>query len=706
MENDKQRMQRMQKLREERLKQVANKRQMKEVGVATGAANSKNGRGGNANSGAGANGGGDKKNRYQQLRQQNEKARLRNEERRKMLGVSSRAGEVTRAQRLKSHDVVAQASQHHIGVPVNKSRYNGTGGRQLDPKLVKNAPRNPDAVRVVALGGHGEIGIGKNMTMIEYKDEIVIIDMGVLFANHDYPGVNYLTASTKYLEDKMDKVKAILFTHAHLDHIGGTRHILPRFNPMTPVYATEFTVNMIKKQMSELPEPPDTNYQVVDPFAHKEIKLSQHLSVEFVHVLHSIPGAAALVIRTPNGVILHMGDWRFENNPVGKEFDLPRLEEIAKIEGIAMLINESTNIDSPGTHPYSEFDVGENMGRAMDRANGRLIVSCFSSQVVRMQFVLDEAAKRGKKVAFAGFSMINNVEVALRSRQIRVPKDTVMKMEDIVKVPDEKAVIVCTGSQGELNAVLNRMVSGEHRHIKIKPTDTIVFSSNPIPGNEPHVTATVSGLMREGAEVIQNGKGHIHGLGPLHISGHAYFDDHVKLVSTLKPKNYLPTHGEYYMLEHNAQMAENVCGIPKERILVIDCGDIVELDAEQNMKKAGRMAASSELWDDAGHIVSEAVVKDRIHVSTEGIFVVVLTFSRKTGKLIKSPDVISRAFIYIDDSEELIGKVRHYIRTKTEKGVNMNKLDALKSELKDDVAHILFDATGRTPIILIATNYI
>lgn len=702
MENDKQRMQRMQRLREERLKQVAQKREKKENSIVGGGHN------GSANGGRGdANGNRNgKKDRYQQLKKQNEQARLRNEERRRMLGVSSRAGEVTRAQRLKSHDVVAQASQHHIGVPVNKSRYNGTNSRQLEPRLAKNAPKDPNAVRIIALGGHGEIGIGKNMTLIEYKDEIIVIDMGVLFANDDYPGVNYLTPSTKYLEDNMDKVKAILFTHAHLDHIGGTRHILPRFNPMTPVYATEFTVNMIKKQMSELPEPPDTNYQIVDPFAHKEIKLSQNLSVEFVHTLHSIPGNASLVIRTPNGVVLYMGDWRFENNPVAKPFDMPRLEEIAKTEGIALMVNESTNIDSPGTHPFSEYDIAENMGRAMDRANGRLIISCFSSQVVRMQLILDEAVKRGKKVAFAGFSMINNVEVALRSKQIRVPKDTVMKMEDIVKIPEEKSVIVCTGSQGELNAVLNRMVSGEHKHIKIKPTDTIVFSSNPIPGNEPHVTATVSGLMREGAEVVQNGKGHIHGLGPLHISGHAYFDDHVKLVTTLKPLNYLPNHGEFYMLEHNAEMAENVCGIPRERILVVDDGDIVELGADKRMKKAGRMPVASELWDDSGHIVSEAVVKDRIHISTEGIFVVVLTFSRKTGKLIKSPDVISRAFIYIDDSEELIGKVRHYIRTKTEKGVNMNKLDALKTELKEDVSHILFDATGRTPIVLIATNYI
>jgi ribonuclease J len=637
-----------------------------------------------------------------------EPAKSKAAEDRARLAVSTRHGEVVHAQRLKFQDVNQQATQHIIGIPVNKSRYNGNQGRQITDIDLKKMRPDPNAVRIVPLGGLGEIGIGKNMTMIEYKDEIILIDMGTLFATPDYPGINYMIPNIQYLEQNLSKVKAICFTHAHLDHIGAVRHLLPRFATTLPVYATEFTLNMIKKQMDELAEPPDMNYIAVDPHRHEQIQISPNLSIEFVHVLHSVPGSAAFIIRTPCGNIVYMGDWRFENNPVLPKFDMERLTEVAAKEHVDLLINESTNIDSPGRHPHSEFTVGENFGRVMDNhGHGRIIISCFSSQIMRMQLALDEAAKRGRKVAFAGFSMITNLEVALKSRQIKVPKDVVMKMEDIVKLPDDKVTIICTGSQGELNAVLNRMVTGAHKYIKIKATDCIVFSSNPIPGNEPHVTSTVDGLLREGAQVIQNGKNHIHNLGPLHLSGHAYYDDHVELVQTLKPTNYLPNHGEFYMLEHNAEMAENVCGIPRDRILVADNGDIVELTPNKTIRKAGRVRVGSDLYDDEGAQVNEAVVKDRIHISTEGIFMVVLTISRKTGRLLKIPDIISRAFIYIDESEELIGKVRFYLRNKTDYSVRDEKsLKNLKESLKDDIAHILYDATGHTPVIIPVLNLI
>ncbi|MCQ2568907.1 MAG: ribonuclease J, partial [Candidatus Saccharibacteria bacterium] len=319
--------------------------------------------------------------------------------------------------------------------------------------------------------------------------------------------------------------------------------------------------------------------------------------------------------------------------------------------------------------------------------------------------VLKEAAARGRKVAFAGFSMINNVEVALRAKAIKVPKDTIMKMEDIIKLPDERVTIVCTGSQGEMNAVLSRMISGAHRYIKIKATDTIVFSSNPIPGNEPKVVNTVGGLLREGAQVIQNGKTHLTNIGPLHLSGHAYFEDHVKFVTDMRPKNYMPYHGEFYMLQHNAEMAENVVGIPKDRIVVADDGDIVELMPDQTIHKNGRIHVGNKLYDDADQQVNEAVVKDRIHISREGIFVVILTLSKKTGRLIKTPDIVSRAFIYLDNSEELIGKIRHYLRAKTDHTVSTDDdIKAMKEEIKEDVTHILFDATGHTPIVIPVIN--
>ncbi|MBQ3469729.1 RNase J family beta-CASP ribonuclease [Candidatus Saccharibacteria bacterium] len=627
-------------------------------------------------------------------------------ERKVNLSVSTRKGEMVHHQRMLSQDVNAQATQHIIGIPVNKSRYNGFNGAQITHAQLKNARPDPDSVKIIPIGGVGEFGIGKNMTILEYKGEIIVIDMGVLFAGADYPGVNYLVPDIKFLEDNKDKVKAILFTHAHLDHIGACRHLLPKFNPLTPIYGTDFTIGMIKRQMSELDDEPDLNYQVVDPLKHEKLQVSEHFSVEFIHMLHSIPGNTAIVVRTPNGLIYFSGDWRHEENPMGRQADYERIDEIVKKEGIDLMVNESTNIDSPGHHPHSEYDVGDSFGMVMDHyANGRIIISCFSSQIARIELVLQEAARRGRKVAFAGFSMINNIEVALRAKEIKVPKDTIMKMEDIIKLPDDKVTIVCTGSQGELNAVLNRMVTGAHKYIKIKSTDTIIFSSNPIPGNEPHVVNTVDGLLREGAQVIQNGKTHLTNIGPLHLSGHAYYEDHVDFVTRLNPTNYLPYHGEFYMLEHNAEMAENVIGIPRDRIIIADDGDVIEFTKDKKIKKCGRVHAGNKLYDDADQPVHEAVVKDRIHISREGIFIIVLTISKKTGHLIKTPDIVSRAFIYLDNSEELIGKIRHYLRIKTEHSTSSDsEMKALKEEIKEDVTHILFDATGHTPIVIPVIN--
>ena len=628
------------------------------------------------------------------------------EQRKVKLSVSAKKGDMVHHQRMLSQDVNAQATQHIIGIPVNKSRYNGYNGEQVSNAKLKTLRPDPEAVRIIPIGGVGEFGIGKNMTIVEYKSEMIVIDMGVLFAGEDYPGVNYMIPDIKYLEDNITKVKAILFTHAHLDHIGACRHLLPKFNPLTPIYGTDFTLGMIKKQMSELDDVPDLNYQVVEPLKHEKYQVSEHFSVEFIHTLHSIPGNTAIVVRTPNGLIYFSGDWRHEERPMGIQTDYDRIDEIIKNEGVDLLINESTNIDSPGRHPHSEYDVGENLGKVMDHyINGRVIISCFSSQISRIELVLKEAAARGRKVAFSGFSMINNVEVALRAKAIKVPKDTIVKMEDIIKLPDEKICIVCTGSQGELNAVLNRMVTGAHKYIKIKSTDTIVFSSNPIPGNEPHVVSTVDGLLREGAQVIQNGKTHLTNIGPLHLSGHAYFEDHVDFVTRIHPTNYMPYHGEFYMLEHNAEMAENVIGLSRDRILVSDDGDIVELLPNKTIRKAGRIPVGNKLFDDADQPVHEAVIKDRIHISREGIFVIVLTLNKKTGHLMKTPDIVSRAFIYLDNSEELIGKIRHYLRQKTDKSISTDpEMKVLKEEIKEDITHILFDATGHTPIVIPVIN--
>ena len=622
--------------------------------------------------------------------------------------TSTRKGEVFRAQRRTSENVNLRASQHMINIPVNKSIFNGYGGRQFSLADVKKQPKTKGPVlKVMPIGGLGEMGIGKNMMAIEYDEEIIVIDMGFLFPGADYPGINYITPDITYLEENKHKIRGHIFTHGHLDHIGSFRHFIHRIP--APVYASKFTVGMLKRTMDEATSGYEPVYNELDPESHERVQLGDNFSVELVRVNHSIPDATAVVIRTPLGVLVDSGDWRFEDDPVdGKKFDLERLTEIATKEGILMFMNESTNCESEGTHGHGEFDIQRSMGEVMEKyPNSRLILSCFSSQIHRMQVILEEAKKHDRKVAFAGYSMIQNLEVALRAGTIKIPKDVVVKMEDIVKMPDGKVTIVCTGSQGEFNAVLNRMASGAHKFIKIKNSDVVVFSSNPIPGNEKYVVRTVDGLMREGSAVIQNGKTHLTGVGPLHLSGHGYYDDHVKLISALNPKYYLPIHGEFHMLVHNAELAEKECAIPRDNIFVCDSGDVIEI-TPNGAKKSGRIPVGGIMYDDSGAIVSEVVLKDRIHMATEGMFVVVLTVQRGSGRLMTSPDIISRGFIYLRDSEELMGTIRQYLKQKVARSFGGKKidLDVIKKELKDEITHILYDQTRRTPIVIPVINEI
>ena len=620
--------------------------------------------------------------------------------------TTTRKGEVFRAQRRTSENVNLRASQHLIDIPVNKSVYNGYGGEQFSMKMQPKRTRGGQPkLRIIPIGGVGEMGIGKNMNAIEYDDEIIIVDMGFLFPGSDYPGINYITPDITWLEENKHKIKAHVFTHGHLDHIGSFRHFIHRIP--APVYGSKFTIGMLDKSMADADTDFQPDFRVMDPLSHEIVQVSKYFSVELVRVNHSIPDSTAVIIRTPLGVIIDSGDWRFEESPVdGQKFDLERMTEVASKEGVLMFMNESTNCESAGTHTHTEFDIQYSIGQVMDKfSNSRVILSCFSSQVHRLQLILEEAHKHGRKVAFAGFSMIQNLEVALRSGTIKIPKDTVMKMEDIIKLPDSQITVVCTGSQGEFNAVLSRMATGAHKYMKIKGSDVVVFSSNPIPGNEKNVVRTVDGLMREGSSVIQNGKTHLTGVGPLHLSGHGYYDDHVRLINALNPTYYMPIHGEFHMLVYNARLAEEECGIPRKNIFVCDAGDIIEIDVERQAKKAGRIQAGGVMYDDTGAIVSEVVLKDRIHMSQEGMFVVVLTVQRGTGRLLTSPDIISRGFIYLRDSEELMNMIRQYLKQKAARSFSGKyDLDVIKKEIKDEVTHILYDQTRRTPIVIPVIN--
>lgn len=619
--------------------------------------------------------------------------------------TTTRKGEVFRAQRRTSEGVQAQASQHVINVPVNKSVYNGYGGKQFSLTMQPKKPRAPrPTLKIIPIGGVGEMGIGKNMTAIEYDNDIIVIDMGFLFPGSDYPGVNYITPDITWLEENKHRIRAHIFTHGHLDHIGSFRHFISKIP--APVYSTKFTIGMLQRTLAETDSTYEPEYHEMNPENHDSIQLCDSFSVELVRVNHSIPDSAAVVVRTPVGNILSSGDWRIEENPVdGKKFDFDRIQEIAKNEGFLAFLNESTNCESAGTHTHGEFDIQHSIGEVMDKwAGSRIIISSFSSQLHRIQLILDEAQRHGRKVAFAGFSMIQNLEVALRTGVIKVPKDTVVKMEDIIKLSDNKVTIICTGSQGEFNAVLNRMATGAHKYVKIKGSDVVVFSSNPIPGNEKYVVRTVDGLMREGGEIIQNGKTHLTGVGPLHLSGHGYYDDHVRVINAVKPTYYIPNHGEFHMLVHNAELAEKECGIPRDHIFVCDPGDIIEI-TPNGAKKIGRIHAGGVMYDDAGEIVSEVVLKDRIHMSQEGMFVVVLTVQRGTGRLLTSPDIISRGFIYLRDNEELMGMIRQYLKQKASRSfAGRYDIEVIKKEIRDEITHILYDQTRRTPIVIPVIN--
>jgi ribonuclease J len=622
-----------------------------------------------------------------------------------MASANIRRGEVMRASRRNSQLVNARASQHIIDVPVNKNEFNGRTGQQFTTGDLRRANQLPIAkektLKVIPLGGLGEMGIGKNMALIEYERDIIVIDMGLLFPGNDYPGINYMVPDISYLEARKSQIRGIIFTHAHLDHVGAVKHLLKKIP--APIYGSKFTISMVQRQMEEDPSGFKANLNVLDPDKHERVQLGESFNIELIRVNHSVPDSTSVVVKTPVGTVINTGDWRFEKAPVdGKMFDFKRFEEIAK-DGVLLLMNESTNCEYMSEIEHGEPDIKDSFDEIMNR-EGRIIISAFSTQIHRIQSVLEAAQKHERKVAFAGYSMIQNLEVALRAGAIKIPKGVVVKMDDIIKLPDSKVVVVATGSQGEMNAVLWRMATGAHRHIRVKPTDTIVFSSNPIPGNEVNVVKTVDGLMREGSHVLENRIREFDGCGPLHISGHGNYYDHVKLLNIIKPKYYMPIHGEFHMLVHNAEMTHREMNLPKENIFVMDNGDVLEMTANQAVK-TGRVKVGSIMYDNSAAEVSEVVLKDRLHMSTDGIFTVILTVN-KQGQLMTSPDIISRGFIYLRDSEELINKIRRYLKQKIAKAYSGRRpdLDDLKKAIREDIAHLLYDETEHTPIVIPVIN--
>lgn len=593
--------------------------------------------------------------------------------------------------------------------PTNRSMFNGYGGDQ-PPKKAKSAKQaegergaanvatRETKLRVVILGGLGEIG--KNMMAVEYGNDIVIIDMGFAFPDEKQPGIDYIIPDTTYLERNKHKIRGIVITHGHMDHIGASGYVIPKFP--VPVYGSRLTLAFVEKQISEF-KITQPKWVVLDPDKHERVQLGA-FNLELVRVTHTISDSTAVVLRTPVGTVINTGDWRPDPTPLdGKMMDLPRFGEIAK-EGVLLLMSDSTNCDHAG-RVTSEKLVEPTINDLFHRAENRIIISSFSSSIMRVQMIVDAAAKAGRKLALVGRSTLTNVELCVKLGYLKIPQGLLMKVQDIVNLPDSQITVLCTGSQGEENSALVRMSTGDHQNIKIKPGDTIILSSSVIPGNEVSVTGLVDNLMREGAIIYNRATQELKGHGPVHASGHGYHDDIGDLVALVQPKFYMPIHGEFHHLIYGAEAAvEN--GVPRENCFVMDNGDVLEM-TPTSAQKGPRVPAGIVLIDGSGvGDVEGVVLRDRLAIGGDGVFMIVATVSRKTGKLISSPDIISRGFIYMKENEELINRARAEVRKMFEQRRTDEPIDWAKFKLKlrDVIGDLLYDRTKRNPMILPVIN--
>lgn len=598
-------------------------------------------------------------------------------------------------------------------MPVNKSLFNGSAGKQQlkakgssqptsDRGPANTVTREP-RLRIIPLGGLGEVG--KNMMAIEFGNDIITIDMGFMFPNPvKQPGVDYMIPDVSYLVKNKHKIRGHILTHAHEDHMGGIPFILPQLP--APIYTARFSAGMVEKKLVEYHLQTQPQLRVMDPDKHEKVQLGA-FTLEMVRVTHSIPDACAAVITTPVGTIINTGDWRFDPTPVdGKLADLSRFKQLGD-EGVLLLMSDSTSCEYLG-HSKSEAEIQPTFHEVFSRQEGRIILASFSSQINRIQLVINATAAVGRKIAFVGRSMLANVELAIKLGYLKIPAGLVVRIQDVVNLPDNQVVVMCTGSQGEENSALTRMGTGDHQNIKIKPGDTVVFSSSIIPGNDRSVTTSIDALMREGAKVVHNVFRDLDGLGILHVGGHAYQDEIKEMISLVRPKYFVPIHGEFHMMVRNAEIALKE-GMNKDNIFVMDNGDVLEITPTK-AAKAARVPAGVVMIDGAGiGDVEGVVLRDRIAMGADGVFMIMATVSRKTGRLVSSPDIISRGFIYMKEHEELINKARNEVRKAFEKRTvtgNPSREDwaKFKLRLRDDIGDILYSKTKRSPMVLPVIN--
>lgn len=557
-------------------------------------------------------------------------------------------------------------------------------------KSSKRSKIKKETLRVYAMGGLGEIG--KNMYVFEYEEDMIIVDMGFKFPDDEMLGVDYIIPDVSYLEDKKDRIKGIFITHGHEDHIGGIPYILPRIG--APIYAPKLTIGLIESKLDEFNLLSGAGLHTIDP--EKDKINAGKFTIEWARVTHSIPDAVAVVIGTPLGKIIFTGDFKFDHSPVdNKNIDVGKLARLGD-EGVLLLMSDSTGAESPGYSP-SEKSITKNIDRIIKEATGRVIIASFSSQINRIQMVIDSAKESGKKLAFSGRSLLRNVEISVRLGYLKIPADLIIKIEDIGKYPDNRICIMSTGSQGEAMSALSRMASGDHRNVKIKKGDTVLFSSSPIPGNESSITTVIDDLFRIGADVIYEDKGE----SQHHVSGHPGREELKMMLNFTRPKYFMPIHGERHHLVHHKTLAQEV-GLQNENVFVMDNGEVLEI-TKNGAALDGKIPSGIILVDGLGiGDVGEIVLRDRKAMSTEGIFVVICTVDKNNGKLLTSPDIISRGFIYMRENEKLVTNTRNEVKKIIENGeVNKPQNWAnIKVKIRDRVQDYLYQNTQRRPMVI------
>ncbi|OGZ50437.1 MAG: hypothetical protein A3F26_00370 [Candidatus Ryanbacteria bacterium RIFCSPHIGHO2_12_FULL_47_12b] len=553
-----------------------------------------------------------------------------------------------------------------------------------------HAPITKGILRVVPLGGVEEVG--RNMMFFEYNDDIIIIDMGLQFPEENTPGIDFIIPNVTYLKSKRKNIRGVIITHGHYDHIGAIPYLSGELGAPT-IYAMPLTRALILKRQQDFKHLPRLNTEEIR--ADSRLKLGI-FDVEFFHVNHNIFDTVGVAIHTPAGIVCHTADFKFDNNPVGDvPADYAKMERLAQ-EGVLLLMSDSTGAERPG-HSISEKDIEQNLEEIFEKSKGRIIVATFASLISRIQQLIHLAEKHGRKVAIDGFSMKSTVAISQELGYLKIPKGLMIDVKDVNSYPDNEILFLCTGAQGEGSAVLMRVATREHRHIRLHEGDTVIFSSSVVPGNERSVQYLKDTIYREGAEVYH------YQMMDIHAGGHAQQEDLKLMINLMQPKFFMPIHGHYFMLKLHTKLALEV-GIPDKNIVIPENGRVVEVTSD-SVKLTKEMVPANHVFVDGLGVgdIKEVVLRDRQMMASDGMFVIIAVVDEKTGKVRGSPDIISRGFIYLKESKDLLYETRARTKRITEditQKMHPLNVQYLKEELREKIGQFLYQRTERRPMVI------